>query len=197
MYALLLAAALTVTAPVLEDVTEPVSTVSDGDVAVSNNQDVMLLSDTLESIDEKLDVVVTALDTTVDSYQVSEYYQNYFRGVLQNMPYTEYLCYAQRIYDSSSTYNNYTTHYYLMYDLEIQDGLIVSGSYPCLDVYSSNSVYYLEETTKTFDGYPTIGFASFAPYSALIDRSFHFNDLYVGIICVLVFFLICRKTVFS
>ena len=60
-----------------------------------------------------------------------------------------------------------------------------------------DNVYYLDQITKTFEGYPTMGFASFAPYSALIDRSFDYRSLYVGLACVLVFFLIARKTVFS
>ena len=89
------------------------------------------------------------------------------------------------------------THYYLMYDLVIENGQVVPGDYPCLDVYAQDNVYYLDQTIKTFEGYPTMGFASFAPYSALIDRSFDYRSLYVGLACVLVFFLISRKTVFS
>lgn len=150
----------------------------------------------LNDISNNVDLLVAAsIEPSVDAYQVSDYYQNYFRGVLQNMPYTEYLCYAER-YQYSSGYN-YVTHYYLMYDLVIEDGQVVPGAYPCLDVYAQDNVYYLDQITKTFEGYPTMGFASFAPYSALIDRSFDYRSLYVGLACVLVFFLIARKTVFS
>lgn len=150
----------------------------------------------LNDISNDVDLLLAAsIEPSVDAYQVSDYYQNYFRGVLQNMPYTEYLCYAER-YQYSSGYN-YVTHYYLMYDLVIENGQVVPGVYPCLDVYAENNVYYLEQTTKSFEGYPTMGFASFAPYSALIDRSFDYRSLYVGLACVLVFFLIARKTVFS
>lgn len=166
------------------------------DVPGAMSSDLSELSDTLDSIDEKLDTVVLALDSTVDSYQVSDYYQNYFRGVLQNMPYTEYLCYAQRIQSGSTGYS-YVTHYYLMYDLELEDGQVVAGTYPCIDVYTQDNVYVAQETTKVFSGYPTIGFASFAPYSALIDRSVDYQSLFVGLISVLVMFVICRKTVFS
>lgn len=150
----------------------------------------------LNDISNDVDLLLAAsIEPSVDAYQVSDYYQNYFRGVLQNMPYTEYICYAER-YQYSSGYN-YVTHYYLMYDLVIENGQVVPGDYPCLDVYAENNVYYLEQTTKSFEGYPTMGFASFAPYSALIDRSFDYRSLYVGLACVLVFFLIARKTVFS
>lgn len=150
----------------------------------------------LNDISNDVDLLLAAsIEPSVDAYQVSDYYQNYFRGVLQNMPYTEYICYAER-YQYSSGYN-YVTHYYLMYDLVIENGQVVPGVYPCLDVYAENNVYYLEQTTKSFEGYPTMGFASFAPYSALIDRSFDYRSLYVGLACVLVFFLIARKTVFS
>lgn len=151
----------------------------------------------LNDISNNVDLLVAAsIEPSVDAYQVSDYYQNYFRGVLQNMPYTEYLCYAERYQTSTSGYS-YVTHYYLMYDLVIEDGQIVPGAYPCLDVYAQDNVYYLDQITKTFEGYPTMGFASFAPYSALIDRSFDYRSLYVGLACVLVFFLIARKTVFS
>lgn len=159
--------------------------------------DMSEMTNTLNSIDEKLDTVVMALNPTVDSTQVSEYYREYFKGILQNLPYTEYICYAERVYTSSTGYNNYITHYYLLYDLVLEDGAVVYGTYPCIDVYSQDSVYYLVETTKSFNGYPTQGYASFAPYSALIDRSFDYRGLTVALISVLVMFLICRKTVFS
>lgn len=176
------------------------SVVSSGDALSDSpselNNDVAVLADLLTSIDENLETM--ALDTTVNAYQVSEYYVNYFRGVLQNMPETEYLCYAERVPISGSTgYYNYITHYYLLYDLEIVSGQIVSGSYPCIDVYSQDNVYYLEEYQKTFEGYPTLGYASFAPYSALIDRSFPVNDLLVALLAVLVLWILGRKTLFS
>ena len=163
------------------------------DSSLGSDQEVVAM---LNAISEDVDLLVAAsIEPSVDAYQVSDYYQNYFRGVLQNMPYTEYLCYAER-YQYSSGYN-YVTHYYLMYDLVIENGQVVPGDYPCLDVYAQDNVYYLDQTIKTFEGYPTMGFASFAPYSALIDRSFDYRSLYVGLACVLVFFLISRKTVFS
>lgn len=158
--------------------------------------DMTEMNESLNSINEKLDTVVMALNPTVDSTQVSEYYREYFKGVLQNLPYTDYLCYAERI-QTGTGYSSYITHYYLMYDLVLEDGQVVAGTYPCLDVYSQDSVYYLNETTKAFEGYPTMGFASFAPYSALIDRSFDFRGLSVVLIGVLVMFIVCRKTVFS
>lgn len=145
-------------------------------------------------LEEKLDAVLYALGNSVDAYQISEYYREYFKGVLQNMPQTEYLAYAQRVYNGGT---QYITHYYLMYDLQIENGSVVDGSYPCIDVYNYNNVYYVEEITKSFDGYPTGGYASFAPYAALIDRSFDFNTLYIGLICVAVFFILGRKTIFS
>lgn len=184
-------------APVPEQDNEVVQDVSSGDAAVlDSGSDVSLLADLLYSIDENLEVM--ALDTTINAYQVSDYYKEYFKGVLQNMPYTDYLCYADRVYTESGTgYNNYITHYYLLYDLEIVNGQVVAGSYPCIDVYSSNSIYYLDEYTKEFEGYPTLGFGSFAPYSALIDRSFDFRSLFVNIICLLIFFLISRKSIFN
>lgn len=183
-------------APDPEVITETVSS-GDSSVVIVPDPGIALMNEQLSVISDQVDLLVDlSTQPSVDAYQVSEYYQNYFRGVLQNMPYTEYLCYAERI-QSGSGYNNYITHYYLLYDLVIVDGEVVSGYYPCLDVYTQDNVYYLVQTTKRFEGYPTMGFASFSPYSALIDRSFDYRSLYVGIICVLVFFLIARKTVFS
>lgn len=179
-----------------ESVTVEDTTVSSGDAAGSSALSDPEVVAMLSAISEDVDLLVAAsIEPTVDAYQVSEYYQNYFKGVLQNMPYTEYLCYAERLYQGSGY--SYITHYYLFYDLNIVNGQVVSGSYPCLDVYNQDNVYYLDQTTKEFEGYPTMGFASFAPYSALIDRSFDYQSLYVVLIGVLVFFLIARKTVFS
>lgn len=202
LFTFLLTGILLTTVPDVVDPEEPSTEVietevSSGDAAASDSgSDVNVLAEYLASIDESLEVM--ALDTTVNAYQVSDYYKEYFKGVLQNMPYTDYLCYAERVYyDSGSSYNNYITHYYLFYDLDIVNGQVVAGTYPCIDVYSSGNIYYLEEYDKQFEGYPTMGFASFAPYSALIDRSFDFRSLYVGIVCVLVFFLISRKSIFN
>lgn len=188
---------------VLDPDHEVVKTVSFGDssgsttVVVAPDPGIALMAEELAEISDQVDLLVElSVEPTVDAYQVSEYYQNYFKGVLQNMPYTEYLCYAERIQNGSNSYS-YITHYYLLYDLQIEDGQVVSGSYPCLDVYAQDNVYYLNQITKEFEGYPTMGFASFAPYSALIDRSFDYQSLYVTLIGVLVFFLIARKTVFS
>lgn len=179
-----------------ESSVELTESVSSGDVTVSD-PGIALMAEQLSEISEQVDLLVDlSSQPSVDAYQVSEYYQNYFKGVLQNMPYTEYLCYAERIYSGTGSYS-YITHYYLLYDLVIEDGQVVAGSYPCLDVYSQDNVYYLDQITKTFEGYPTMGFASFAPYSALIDRSFDFRSFYVVIIGVLVFFVLARKTVFS
>lgn len=201
LYAFLFSFLLTsspVADPVEEVSTEVVQEdVSSGDAAGSNSgSDVSVLAELLASIDENLEVM--ALDTTVDAYQVSDYYKEYFKGVLQNMGYTNYICYAERVpYENTNGYTSYVTHYYLLYDLDIINGQVVTGSYPCIDVYNSNNVYYLDEYEKEFEGYPTMGFASFAPYSALIDRSFDFRALYVGIICTLIFFLISRKSIFN
>ena len=114
------------------------------DSSLGSDQEVVAM---LNAISEDVDLLVAAsIEPSVDAYQVSDYYQNYFRGVLQNMPYTEYLCYAER-YQYSSGYN-YVTHYYLMYDLVIENGQVVPGDYPCLDVYAQDNVYYLDQTLK-------------------------------------------------
>lgn len=204
MFSLILTAVLAVSAPLVEpqavvDVPDVIGTVSGNDLVASDgtlsalpSPDVAVLSETLVSIDESIEVL--AVNASVDAYQVSDYYREYFKGVLQNMPYTEYLCYAERVQNGNY---NYITHYYLLYDLKIENGQVVSGSYPCLDVYNADGVYYLNETTKQFVGYPTIGFASFEPYSALIDRSFDVDSLIIGLLCTALFYVLCRKTVFS
>lgn len=183
-------------APVPEQDDVVVQDVSSGDAAVLDYNSVSVLADLLTSIDDNLELM--AIDTTVNAYQVSDYYKEYFRGVLQNMPYTDYIVYADRVYtDIGTGYNNYITHYYLMYDLKIVNGQVAAGSYPCIDVYSQNSIYYLSEYEKQFEGYPTMGFASFSPYSALIDRSFDFRTFFSVLICFLLFYLISRKSIFN
>ena len=169
-----------------------VSDNSVSDNSVSGN-DILPISESLMKIEKSMAVLLTSIEPTVSAYQVSEYYREYFKGILLNMPHTDYLCYADRVY----TGNQFITHYYLMYDLKFENGTVVPGYYPCFDVYSDSGIYYVDEIDKRFDGFPTFGYASFSPYSALIDRSFHYNDLYIGLICVFVFFVIGRKTVLS
>lgn len=175
-------------------------TVSDNSISVSDNSvsanDILPINESLSMMSKALAFMAANIEPTLSAVQVSEYYVNYFRGVLQNMPFTHYLAYAERV--RVGTTNQYVTHYYLFYDLEFDDqGQVIRRVYPCIDIWSESNVYYAENTDKLFEGYPTFGYASFEPYSALVDRSFHFNDLYVGLISVFVLFVIGRKTLFS
>ena len=170
---------------------EIIVTVSDNFLSVSDNSisanDILPINESLTIMSTALTFMAANIEPTLSSVQISEYYVNYFRGILQNMPYTNYLAYAERLRVNNT--NQYITHYYLFYDLEFDnDGNIIRRTYPCIDIWSENSVYYFEETYKLFQGYPTFGYASFAPYSSLVDRSFHFNDLYINPICALLFY---------
>lgn len=153
------------------------------------------INTSLDALNDKMDVLTYALAPSINAMQLPEYYVNYFRGVLQNMGHTEYLAYSTSVY--SSEYRQNITHYYLFYDLSVTAGSVDPGSYPVIDVWYYNSIYHVDQINKAFSGYPTIGYASFLPYSALIDRSFDIRYLIVGLVLLLAFYLLCRKTVFS
>lgn len=172
---------------VLESISAGVSQAVDSNLGDINSS--------LEELNEKMDALTYALAPSINAMQLPEYYVNYFRGVLQNMGYTEYLAYSTSVY--SAEYRTNITHYYMYYDLTVVDGTVVSGNYPVIDVWYYNSIYHVDEITRTFSGYPTIGYASFLPYSALLDRSFDVRYLIAGLVLLLAFYLLCRKTVFS
>lgn len=92
---------------------------------------------------------------------LSTTWEDYFSGVLANMGDTEYIAYCLRDYASSS-YSSYTDHYVLYYDLEVENGALVSGSYPYMDIYRDSSYGYIcSEGTGTLSSVPFPAYGSF------------------------------------
>lgn len=80
---------------------------------------------------------------------------DYFDGVLQNIGDTDYYAYA------------YDSHYYLVYNLQIEEDLPVPGEYPMIEIYmeSDTSGYSVVYSTTSDIDVPTPGYASFGIYS--------------------------------
>lgn len=102
------------------------------------------------------------------SYQLSSYYVDYFSGVLANMSDTDYVAFAYRDYNSSSSYN-YTEHYLLVYDIAVVDNVAVADSYPCIDISrdSSSSTYSVVSGTYALSSVPAFSYGSFGTLSDL------------------------------
>lgn len=118
-------------------------------------------------------------DGTGSGVQLSEYFVNYFQGYLANMPETEYLVFSERVYNGSDNYS-YIEHYYLVYDLEVQNGVVVNGSYPCVQIYrdsSTSSYYNVTETTYSLTSYPSFCYGSVPGTSDLRKGGSHYETL--------------------
>lgn len=76
-------------------------------------------------------------------YQVSTYWQEYFKGVLSKLGDVDYIVFSTR---EGST-QSYVQHYYLYYGDEMftESGQFIPGTYRCIDGYTSNSIYYVDE----------------------------------------------------
>lgn len=95
--------------------------------------------------------------------------EDYFSGVLANMKDSDYVAFAFRHYTSDS-YNSYTDYYRLVYDVQLSDGALVSGTYPCIEVsrgYDYSSSYNQIETTYELTSVPDFAYGSFGHLSDL------------------------------
>lgn len=127
----------------------------------------------VDSIDE---TETTSDDDLMRAATYTDYYsylpnqiEDYFSGVLANMRDTDYVAFAYRHY-SSANYNTYTDYYRLVYDVELNDGSLVSGTYPCIEVsrgYDYNSSYNQIETTYDLTSTPDFAYGSFGHLSDL------------------------------
>lgn len=116
-------------------------------------------------------------DGTGSGYQLSEYFVNYFQGYLANMSETEYLAFAERVYNGNNTYS-YIDHYYLVYDLNVQNGGVVNGNYPCVHITrdsTNNSYYNVTETTYSLTSYPSFSYGSVQGTSDLRKGGTHYE----------------------
>lgn len=109
------------------------------------------------------------------SYQLPAYYVDYFSGVLANLGDTDYVSFCIRDYTGSGAYG-YVEHYYLVYDLDVDSGTFISGSYPCIDIYrssGSSSDYSVDYGTYSLTDIPSFAYGSFGKYSDFREGGTH------------------------
>lgn len=95
--------------------------------------------------------------------------ESYFSGVLDNIGDTEYIAFAYRHYLNDYN-NNYVDYYRLVYDVDVQNGQLVSGNYPCITVSKDNNYYngYSQsEETYNLTSVPNFAYGSFGHVSDL------------------------------
>ena len=95
--------------------------------------------------------------------------ESYFSGVLDNIGDTDYIAFAYRHYLNDYN-NNYIDYYRLIYDLDIQNGQLVSGNYPCITVARDNNYYNgYRQTEETYNlpSVPNFAYGSFGHVSDL------------------------------
>lgn len=114
------------------------------------------------------DLMLSASYTDYYSYLPTQI-EDYFSGVLANMKDTDYVAFAYRHYNSDS-YNSYVDYYRLIYDVELSEDSLVSGTYPCIEVsrsYDYSSSYNQIETTYELTSVPDFAYGSFGHLSDL------------------------------
>lgn len=102
-------------------------------------------------------------------------FESYFSGVLDNLGDTEYVAFAYRHYLNDYN-NNYIDYYRLIYDLDIQNGQLVSGNYPCITVARDNNYYNgYSQTDETYNltSVPNFAYGSFGHISDLREGVSH------------------------
>lgn len=140
---------------------------------------VYIVDDTEESLyDEELGGVPVVLvdDTSAvaayasnsgTSYQLPTYYCQYFNGVLANIGDTDYVAFCTREYPYGNNY--WVEHYRLVYDVAVDSGSLVGGSYPCVDIYrySDSAAYTVDQGAYTLTDVPYFAYGSFGHLSDL------------------------------
>ena len=121
---------------------------------------------------------VSGVATVADYYDyyttMSDTWITYYKGVLANIGDTDYVAYCLRDYTSSS-YSSYTDHFVMYYDLVVEDGSLVAGSYPYMDIYreSSSSGYICETGSAAFSSVPFPAYGSFGHLSDIREGVTH------------------------
>ena len=100
---------------------------------------------------------------------------SYFSGVLDNIGDTDYIAFAYRHYLNDYN-NNYIDYYRLVYDVDVQNGQLVSGNYPCVTVSKDNNYYNgYSQTEETYNltSVPSFAYGSFGHISDLREGVSH------------------------
>lgn len=121
---------------------------------------------------------VTGVEPIADYYDyyttMSDAWITYYSGVLANMGDTDYVAYCLRDYANSS-YSSYTDHFVMYYDLEVENGSLVAGNYPYMDIYreSNSSGYICNTGTAAFSSVPFPAYGSFGNLSDIREGVTH------------------------
>jgi len=139
------------------------------------------------------DTMLAVTYTDYYSYLPTQMYE-YISGILANMKDTDYVAFAYRHYNSDS-YNSYIDYYRLVYDVQVENDSLVSGTYPCIEIskdsnYSSS--YIQTETTYELTSAPDFSYGSFGHLSDLRKGVSHdetYTFLFFAGFCVCSFVL--------
>lgn len=161
----------------------------------ANNTTNVLMSADIADINSNLALMVSANAPQFYAYQLTDYYKNYFTGLLENMPRCNYIAFALPKTHYVNGYNQTITHYYLVYNIkrDIQSGDPTLGSYPCYDCYTLSGNYHQDEYNYNLNSLPQSGYGSFEDYSALIDYSVDWRALTVTFVGVALLFILLRR----
>ena len=112
----------------------------------------------VNDVSEDNEIALYALPDGSSGYQVSDYWLNYFRGVLYKHLTDDYLIFATR--ETSGNGYNYITHYW-MYVGDLENG----GDVTVYDCYSENSISYVDISTESMsaidvDSYDTLVYSN-------------------------------------
>lgn len=124
--------------------------------------------------DESDDVMALANYSDYYTYLPTQM-ESFFSGVLDNIGDTEYVAFAYRHYVNDYN-NNYVDYYRLVYDVEVQNGQLVSGNYPCITVAKDNNYYNgYSQTDETYNltCVPNFAYGSFGHISDLREGVSH------------------------
>lgn len=117
-------------------------------------------------VDDISNAAATVADYEDYYTTMSTTFTEYFSGVLANMGDTDYLAYCLRDY-ANSGYSSYTDHYVMFYDLTVEEGNLVAGNYPYMDIYreTSSSGYVCSSGSAALSSVPFPAYGSFGTLS--------------------------------
>lgn len=127
--------------------------------------------------DESDTTALLSADTSAMGYQVSEYWLNYYRGILQKMGDVDYCIFSTRE-RVSGTSSSYIQHYYMYVGDDMGEDTILPGTYTCYDAYANNSVYYIEQSEEYLGNVETgkLVYSNIGNYSDIREGVSHYDS---------------------
>ena len=127
--------------------------------------------------DESEATALLSADTSSMGYQVSDYWLDYFRGVLQKLGNVDYCIFSTRERISGSGYD-YVQHYYMYTAEDMGENKIESGTYTCYDAYSQNGIYYVDVSEEYLGNVETgkLLYSNIGNYSDIREGVSHYDS---------------------